>query len=250
MSASAQIAMASPHELAFEKQPITEVHIGFAVHLLGIEPREVVRLCKTGALHARCNRHGTWRIDEAFLLRWHEANPNYGAAVGESSDNEERGVVPTVQLAPVPSGACEAHWQRRKRVVPAFRLDLCRRCFLGHPLPPKAEEEGILDPAQSRVPVASVQAEPVVSEKREPVIQEAIEKEHGKVAIGAQETMSVSDAALFAGFSHDTMLRLVEQGAIEARRVRSRGWWRVDRTSLTRFLNRCADGENSANATL
>ena len=60
----------------------------------------------------------------------------------------------------------------------------------------------------------------------------------------------MSDAALFAGFSHDTMLLLVEQGAIEARRVRSRGWWRIERTSLTRFLDRCVEGENSVQAAL
>lgn len=144
MSSSAPtLAKAKPGRPSVEEQPDGEVNVGFAAHLLGIDSEEVVRLCKTGALRARCNRHGTWRIDEAFLVRWHKANPNYGDAFRESIDPEEWSAVLVIspelaESAECPKDSCAAHWVRRRRVVPTFRLDLCRRCFLGHPLPPKA----------------------------------------------------------------------------------------------------------------
>jgi len=115
------------------KAPPQEVNIGFAAHLLRIESYEVVRLCKTGVLRARCNRHGTWRIDEVFLIQWHSANPNYGDEDRLLAGGEEQ------RALPCPAGACEAHWERRGRVVPAFRANLCQRCYSGRPLPLKAD---------------------------------------------------------------------------------------------------------------
>ncbi len=122
------------------KAPPQEVHVGFAVHLLGIESDEVIGLCKSGALRARRNRHGSWKIDEVFLVRWHAANPSYGAedkplAASESADDEER------RALPCPAGACESHWERRGRIVPAFRANLCLRCYSGRPLPVKADAD-------------------------------------------------------------------------------------------------------------
>ena len=134
MSSSLPIPKASPQE----------VHIGFAAHLLRIESDEVIRLCKSGALRARRNRHGTWWIDEVFLVRWHAANLNYlgedkPLAASESADDEER------RALPCPAGACESHWERRGRIVPAFRANLCQRCYSGRPLPVKVEADANSD---------------------------------------------------------------------------------------------------------
>ncbi len=129
MNSSPPIPKASPQE----------VHIGFAAHLLRIESDEVIRLCKTGALRARCNRHGSWKIDEIFLVRWHEANPNYGDEDRLLAAGEEQ------RALPCPPGACEAHWERRGREVPAFRANLCQRCYSGRPLPVKAEADARSD---------------------------------------------------------------------------------------------------------
>ncbi len=134
MSFSAPVGKASPQE----------VHVYFAAHLLGIGGDEVVHLCKTGALRARCNRHGTWWIDEVFLVRWHAANPNYGAedkplAASKSAGDEER------RALPCPPGMCEGHWQRRGRAVPAIRANLCQRCYSGRALPVKPEPDANSD---------------------------------------------------------------------------------------------------------
>lgn len=135
MSSPAPIAKASPQESRFENQPYEGVHIGYAAALLGIESDEVIRLCKTGALRARCNGHGTWRIDKAFLIRWHA---NTGAAGGESNEGEKkRALARLAARPPCPSGACEGHWERRGQVVPVFRAGLCRRCYSGRSLPVK-----------------------------------------------------------------------------------------------------------------
>ena len=50
--------------------------------------------------------------------------------------------------------------------------------------------------------------------------------------------ISVSTAARIARTSHDTILRLIQDGSIEARRVRKRSWWKVDYNSLIQFLSR------------
>jgi hypothetical protein len=141
---SAPIAKVAQQKSRFEEQPDGEVHVGFAVHLLGIMPHEVVRLCKTGVLRARRNgKYGRWRLDKVFLVRWHDANPNYGAADREPNEEEEQHALTRLAAqAPCPSGACEAHWERRGRVVPAFRVRLCRRCYSGRPL--LVKEEGAI----------------------------------------------------------------------------------------------------------
>jgi hypothetical protein len=146
VSSSAPIAKVSQQESRFGKQAVAEVHIGFAVHLLGIDSNEVVRLCKTGALRARCNRHGTWRIDEAFLVRWHAANPSTGAAGAESNEGEKkRALARLAARPPCPSGACEGHWERRGQVVPAFRVGLCQRCYSGRSLSVKRDGDASMD---------------------------------------------------------------------------------------------------------
>lgn len=137
MSSPARTAKAAAQEPQIEKQSY-EVNVGSAAQLLELEPEEVLRLCKAGTLLARRNSHGSWRIDEAFLIRWREENPNSGAAGCESNEEQEeeeqRALARLAARAPVPAGACEGHWERRGEIVPAFRVGLCRRCFSGRPL--------------------------------------------------------------------------------------------------------------------
>jgi excisionase family DNA binding protein len=67
----------------------------------------------------------------------------------------------------------------------------------------------------------------------------------------ARREISVSTAAEIAGCSTDTVLRWIEEGAIAARRISPRGWWKVETDSLDRYLQRMAEGsktENTANA--
>jgi len=52
-----------------------------------------------------------------------------------------------------------------------------------------------------------------------------------------RETVSVSVAARIARCSPDTVTRLVEEGAIAAWRISRRGWWKIERESLLRYLD-------------
>jgi hypothetical protein len=142
---SVPIAKPTPQESRIKKQSCGEVNIGFAAHLLGVDAGEVVWLCKSGVLRARRNSHGSWKIDEVFL-RLYKVSPDHAAAAGfRSSVGEERATpLPLASQSlptPCPPGACEGHWERRGRVVPAFRADLCRACFAGRPLPVKSDED-------------------------------------------------------------------------------------------------------------
>lgn len=107
-----------------EHQPEKLVNIGTAARTLGISAEEVMELCEAGALKAQRTRNRFWLIDEQSLLRWREANP-------EIQSKE----------TPCPHGACEGHWSRRGQIVPAFRADLCLRCYSGRPLPMMAADE-------------------------------------------------------------------------------------------------------------
>jgi len=67
--------------------------------------------------------------------------------------------------------------------------------------------------------------------------------------------ISVSTAARIALCSPDTVLRWIEEGAIDAWRTMPRGWWRISHASLLRFLGRCKASssgnggfENTANS--
>ncbi len=53
-----------------------------------------------------------------------------------------------------------------------------------------------------------------------------------------RETVSVSVAARIAKCSPDTVLRWIEEGAIDAWRISRRGWWKVEYESLLRYLDR------------
>ncbi len=63
--------------------------------------------------------------------------------------------------------------------------------------------------------------------------------------------ISVSTAARIAKCSKDTVLRWIEEGAIEAWRISRRGWWRIDRASLSLYLEQQLgkkESENNANS--
>ncbi len=62
-----------------------------------------------------------------------------------------------------------------------------------------------------------------------------------------RETVSVSVAARIAGCSHDTILRKIEEGLLQAWRISPRGWWKIERESLLRYLDRQAP-RSSGNA--
>ena len=53
-----------------------------------------------------------------------------------------------------------------------------------------------------------------------------------------RETVSVSVAARIAGCSHDTILRKIEEGLLQAWRISPRGWWKIERGSLIQYLER------------
>jgi excisionase family DNA binding protein len=125
---------------------------------------------------------------------------------------------------------------------------------LGRPLSTKEEGGEIFDADLYRAPVASAQMKADVPAKQELVIQEAttVEKERergpGTLDDKTSETLSVNAAARIAGCSPDTVLRWIEEGAVEAWRHPPRGWYKVARDSLTRFLNRSAPNANAASA--
>jgi hypothetical protein len=150
VNSTAPVLNAELQESQIEKQPCGEcgeVNIAFAAHFLGISPEEVIQLCKAGMLLARRNRHGSWKIDEVFLTRWRESHTNTGAARCESNEREDQSALaspaglPELAVRPssCPPGGCGAHWVRRARFVPEFRLGLCRACFRGRPLSAKED---------------------------------------------------------------------------------------------------------------
>lgn len=70
------------------------------------------------------------------------------------------------------------------------------------------------------------------------------------VATQSEVGISVTAAARLAGCSPDTVLRWIEEGAIEAWRSSPRGWWKIESRSLGRYLQRMrgvGEAENAAN---
>ncbi len=57
-------------------------------------------------------------------------------------------------------------------------------------------------------------------------------------AVRQPAEISVSTAARIAKCSPDTVLRWIEEGAIAARRISPRGWWKIERGSLIQYLER------------
>ncbi len=63
--------------------------------------------------------------------------------------------------------------------------------------------------------------------------------------------ISVSTAARLAKCSPDTVLRWIEEGAIEARQISKHGWWKIERESLAKYLKRVSgkgELESTANS--
>ncbi len=155
------------------------------------------------------------------MLRYQRRQPELTLPSGSSKSLE---LEPASRSLPpaqgqCPSNSCEAHWSRRSKVVREYRagLGLCRACFLGRPLstnpisaPPKADE---------------------FAKQEQMCLQAMAEKEIG-----------VSAAARIIGCSPDSVLRLIEEGAVEAWRISPRGWYRVNASSLARYVNRTAKG--------
>lgn len=50
--------------------------------------------------------------------------------------------------------------------------------------------------------------------------------------------ITTSVAARILDTSHDTVMRLCEQGILRARRLRKNGWWLIDYASLIEYRNK------------
>jgi hypothetical protein len=118
-SANASAPIAEPMRSAVPEQCC----VYDAARALGMDAEEVVELCVAGTLNAHQVRSKYWLIDEDSLAEFLRANP--------PSQPEQ---------TPVPSGSCSAHWERRGKIVPEFRLGLCFPCYSGRPLPVKIED--------------------------------------------------------------------------------------------------------------
>jgi excisionase family DNA binding protein len=63
-----------------------------------------------------------------------------------------------------------------------------------------------------------------------------------RISTQSEVGISVTAAARLAGCSPDTVLRWIEEGAIEAWRSSPRGWWKIESRSLGRYLQRMRGG--------
>lgn len=125
--------------------------------------------------------------------------------------------VADAQRTPCPPGSCEAHWERRGRVVPECRdgLGLCKNCFSGRPLPPARE-----------INEHAPQPRSLSSLKPDEMKQRT-------------ELVSIGVAAEILGVSLRGVVELCEVGSIRGHFQSSRGWL-VDRVSLREWLDAIA----------
>lgn len=134
--------------------------------------------------------------------------------------------VADAQRTPCPPGSCEAHWERRGRVVPECRegLGLCKNCFSGRPLPPALE----LDEHTPR--------------------RRSLGSSNADETKPQTELVSIGRAAEVLGVSLGGVIMLCEVGRIRGHFQSSRGWL-VDRESLCEWLDAVAtarDGDRES----
>jgi hypothetical protein len=136
-------ALDSSESRSEKKRKVWFTSLAGAAAILGISPKGVVELCQAGRLPAEFRKSKNWIFDEAVLVSWRESNRDILAdGYGGNGQAEQLSSVQTASKAapyrPVPKrcpdGACSAHWERRGRIVPSFKLDLCAKCFSGRPL--------------------------------------------------------------------------------------------------------------------
>jgi excisionase family DNA binding protein len=116
-----------------------EISVSMAARIAGCSNDTVLRWIEEGAIEARrISPRGWWKLERKSLTRY----------LDRQAGKAEQPALPTpaappgsVERAPRPAGACEAHWSRRGRIVPALRAGLCRGCFSGRPLPVTANVE-------------------------------------------------------------------------------------------------------------
>jgi hypothetical protein len=119
------------------------VNLAAAVCILGVSIDEVISLCQAGTLDATPTRGGFWLIRECSLFQRCDAVQNARGAVRVVKREAELTAVPSPAPPPklaAPAGACEAHFSRRGRVVVAYKMSLCWRCFSGRALSVKKVE--------------------------------------------------------------------------------------------------------------
>lgn len=66
-----------------------------------------------------------------------------------------------------------------------------------------------------------------------------------RVAVTPRSWIGVSVTARILETSPDTVLNLIEDGSLDAYQLRKGGWWRVDRDSLRRYMNRLDEESDS-----
>lgn len=237
MSYSAPMAREEARES--QEAAAVEISVKAAARIAGCSPDTVLRWIEEGVIAAwRVSPRGWWKINAESLSRYLYSSDGKSGSVDDTNTARALplpAVPPKVAArAPCPGGSCSAHWERRRRVVPEFHAGLCKRCFSGRPL--LAKVDGGAEPAS-----------PAIRTEQKQMIRETLEKDRDGVALGdGSERINVSTAARIAGCSPDAVLRWIEDGVIEAQRIPPRGWWKVEHSSLIRYLDRCANDANSA----
>jgi excisionase family DNA binding protein len=59
-----------------------------------------------------------------------------------------------------------------------------------------------------------------------------------RAARSSSAEITTATAARILKVSHDTIARLCEEGRLRARRLRPRGWWRIEYGSLLEYSSR------------
>jgi excisionase family DNA binding protein len=228
-------------EEARESQEVAaaEISVNTAARIAKCSPDTVRRWIEEGAIAARrTSLRGWWKINAESLSRYlRSSDGKSGSVDGAKTSRALPSPVASPKLAEhaaCPEGFCSAHWERRARIVPAVRAGLCKRCLSGRPLLTKADGGAEL-------------ARPSIRMEQKQMIRETMEEDRDGVAQGDESKgINVSTSARIAKCSPDTVRRWIEEGAIEARRVSPRGWWKVEHNSLIRYLDRWANNANSA----
>lgn len=207
-----------------------EISVNTAARVAGCSQDSMLRLIEEGAVAAwRISPRGWWKVNAESVLRYLSSLDGKSGSV--HGTNIARALPPPAAPPKVAAqaaclvGLCSAHWERRGRIVPEFRAGLCKRCFSGRPLRTKADGGAELARLATRM-------------EQKQMIRGTMEKDHDGVVLGdGSKRINVSTAARIAKCSPDTMLRCIEEGAVEAQRIPPRGWWRINCASLQRFMD-------------
>jgi hypothetical protein len=187
-----------------------------AASILNVSNSTVARLCEEGALVAwRVSVCGWWRIEYGSVIaRRERAAKEVNASVAAGI----LGISRTDVLELCRKGSLRS---RRLGECGAFRIE--RDSILKYQA---AHSENSAGKEALRECVAVA-----------PAFGSLVSRSGGDLNQDKAIDISVSAAARIAGCSGDTILRWIEEREkIEARRDAPRGWYKIDRSSLKRFL--------------